>query len=58
MTAAHRTARFGTMLTITSLGPRRSVVVRINHRGPFVRGRCVNLSYGAAKALDMGGTAK
>ncbi len=58
MTAAHLTARFGSHLTVTSLATRRSVVVRVNDRGPFVRGRCVDLSYGAAMALGMGGTAR
>ncbi|MCK1282261.1 septal ring lytic transglycosylase RlpA family protein [Bradyrhizobium sp. 61] len=58
MTAAHRTRPFGSMLTVTSLATGRSVVVRVNDRGPFVRGRCVDLSYGAARALGMGGTAR
>ncbi len=58
MTAAHRTRPFGSMLTVTSLATGRSVVVRVNDRGPFVRGRCVDLSYGAAMALGMGGLAR
>jgi rare lipoprotein A len=58
MTAAHRTRPFGTMLTVTSQTTGRSVVVRVNDRGPFVRGRCVDLSYGAARALGIGGTAR
>ena len=36
----------------------RSVVVRINDRGPFVRGRCIDLSRGAARVLGIGGTAR
>ncbi len=55
MTAAHRTFAFGTMVRV-SHGP-RSVVVRINDRGPFVRGRCIDLSYGAARVLGIGGSA-
>jgi rare lipoprotein A len=58
MTAAHRTRPFGSMLTVTSLATGRSVVVRVNDRGPFVRGRCVDLSYGAALAIGMGGLAR
>jgi rare lipoprotein A len=58
MTAAHRTRPFGSHVTVTSLVTGRSVVVRINDRGPFVRGRCIDLSYGAARALGMGGTAR
>lgn len=57
MTAAHRTLPFGTVVTVTHLGSGRSIHVRINDRGPFVRGRCIDLSYGAARALGMGGTA-
>lgn len=56
MTAAHRTARFGSHLRVTLAG--RSITVRINDRGPFVRGRCIDLSSGAARALGMGGIAK
>lgn len=51
MTAAHRTLKFGTRVRVSYKG--RSVVVRINDRGPFVRGRCLDLSYGAAKALGI-----
>jgi rare lipoprotein A len=58
MTAAHRTKPFGSHITVTLLATGRSVVVRVNDRGPFVRGRCVDLSYGAARALGMGGTAR
>lgn len=58
LTAAHRTRPFGSMLTVTSLATHRSVVVRVNDRGPFVRGRCVDLSRAAANAIGMGGTAR
>lgn len=58
MTAAHRTLPFGTQVTVTDLRTGRSISVRINDRGPFVRGRCIDLSYGAARALGMGGTAR
>lgn len=55
LTAAHRTLPFGTRLRVT-LGS-RSTVVRINDRGPFVRGRQLDLSRGAARAIGMGGLA-
>ncbi|MGQ4648616.1 septal ring lytic transglycosylase RlpA family protein [Lyngbya aestuarii] len=53
MTAAHRHLPFGTSVRVTNLNNGRSVVVRINDRGPFVRGRVIDLSAGAAKALGM-----
>jgi rare lipoprotein A len=56
MTAAHRTKPFGSRVTVTSQRSGRSVTVRINDRGPFVRGRCIDLSTGAARALGMAGT--
>ena len=55
MTAAHRSKPFGTEVTVTSQRSGRSVTVRINDRGPFVRGRCIDLSTGAARALGMAG---
>jgi rare lipoprotein A len=55
MTAAHKTLPFGTHVRVTHGS--RFVVVRINDRGPFVKGRCIDLSYGAARAIGMGGTA-
>ena len=58
LTAAHKTLPFGTRVRVTHLGTGRSVVVRISDRGPFVKGRCIDLSFGAAKALGMGGTAR
>jgi rare lipoprotein A len=53
MTAAHRTLPFGTYVMVTNLGNDRSVVVRINDRGPFVRGRIIDLSYAAARVLGI-----
>ena len=56
MTAAHRTLPFGTMVRVENRTTGRSVVVRINDRGPFVHGRIIDLSRGSARALGMGGT--
>jgi rare lipoprotein A len=56
MTAAHRVRPFGSHVTVTSKSNGRSVTVRINDRGPFVKGRCIDLSTGAARVLGMGGT--
>jgi peptidoglycan lytic transglycosylase len=53
MTAAHRTLPFGTRLRVTH--GERSVVVTINDRGPFIRGRVLDLSKGAARAIGLGG---
>lgn len=55
MTAAHRTLPFGTHVMVTNLENDRSVVVRINDRGPFVRGRVIDLSYAAARVLGVVG---
>jgi len=55
MTAAHRTRSFGSEVTVTSQKSGRSVTVRINDRGPFIKGRCIDLSTGAARALGMAG---
>jgi rare lipoprotein A len=57
MTAAHRARPFGSHVTVTSHSTGRSVTVRINDRGPFVKGRCIDLSTGAARVLGMAGTA-
>lgn len=51
LTCAHRSLRFGTRLRVSYRG--RSVVVRCSDRGPFVRGRDLDLSLGAAKAIGM-----
>ncbi len=53
MTAAHRTLPFGTKLRVTHGG--QSVIVTINDRGPFVRGRVLDLSTGAARAIGLTG---
>jgi len=53
MTAAHRSLPFGTKVRVTNLRNGLSVIVRINDRGPFIRGRIVDLSVAAAKALNM-----
>jgi rare lipoprotein A len=60
LTAAHRTLPFGTRVRVTNLDNNRSVIVRINDRGPFKKGRIIDLSYAAAKKLKMleSGTAK
>lgn len=52
LTAAHRTLPFGTAVRVTNLDNHRSVVVIINDRGPFIDGRILDLSHGAAEALD------
>lgn len=53
LTAAHPNLAFGTRVKVTHLANNRSVTVRINDRGPFVKGRVVDLSQAAAKELQM-----
>jgi rare lipoprotein A len=53
LTAAHRDLPFGTRTRVTNLGNGRSVVVRINDRGPFIEGRVIDLSYAAAQELEL-----
>ena len=53
LTAAHRTLPFGTKVRVTNLDTGRSVVVRINDRGPFVGKRIIDLSLGAADVIGM-----
>lgn len=53
MTAAHRTLPLPTWVKVTNLRNGRSVVVKINDRGPFAHNRLIDLSYSAAKRLDM-----
>jgi rare lipoprotein A len=55
MTAAHRTAPLGSRLLVTNLRNGKSVVVRINDRGPFIKGRIIDLSRGAADVLGFTG---
>jgi len=53
LTAAHKTLPFGTLVKVTNLKNNKSVIVKINDRGPFVKGRILDLSYSAAKEIDM-----
>lgn len=53
LTAAHRSLPFGTRLRVTLPASGRSVVVEVNDRGPFIRGRDLDLSYGAARAIGL-----
>ena len=55
LTAAHRSLPFGTMVRVTSRSSGRSVVVRINDRGPYVRGRVIDLTPAAASVLGFSG---
>jgi rare lipoprotein A len=58
LTAAHRTLPFGSRLKVLYPRTSRLVVVRINDRGPFVKGRILDLSRGAARALGIKGIAR
>ncbi len=53
MTAAHKTLPFGTMVRVTRLDNRRSVVVQINDRGPFIEGRIIDLARRPAREMDL-----
>ena len=53
LTAAHRELPLGTIIRVTNLNNGRSVIVKVNDRGPFVEGRILDLSLGAARRLDM-----
>ena len=53
LTAAHKSLRFGTKLKVTNANNGKSVVVRINDRGPFIRGRVLDLSKAAASQIGM-----
>jgi len=55
MTAAHRSLPFGTRVRVTNASTGRAVVVRINDRGPFIGGRVIDLSRGAARAVGISG---
>jgi rare lipoprotein A len=57
LTAAHRTLPFGTMVRVTNLNNGLTVVVRINDRGPFTRGRVIDITPAAAKELHISGLA-
>jgi len=58
LTAAHRTLPFGTFVEVTNTRTGRSVVVRINDRGPFVAGRVIDLTPSGAKAIGSDGLAR
>jgi rare lipoprotein A len=58
MTAAHKTLPFGTVVRVTDQKSGRSVRVRINDRGPFVRGRIIDLTRAAAQQLGLHGLGK
>ncbi len=60
LTAAHKTLPFNTKVRVTNLGNKKSVIVRINDRGPFKKGRIIDLSKSAAKKIGLikTGTAK
>jgi rare lipoprotein A len=60
LTAAHRTAAFGTRIRVTNLANGKDVVVRVNDRGPWHKGRIIDISYAAARQIGMhhSGTAK
>lgn len=52
LTAAHKTMKFGTKVKVTNLSNNKSVVVRINDRGPFIKGRVIDLSKKANQIID------
>ena len=56
-TAAHKTLPFGTKVRVTNKRNGKSVVVRINDRGPFIRGRVIDLTPAAARAIGFSGLA-
>ncbi|MBB6426148.1 septal ring lytic transglycosylase RlpA family protein [Sphingopyxis sp. JAI128] len=60
LTAAHRTLPFGSMVRVTNMSNGDSVIVRINDRGPFSRGRVIDVSQAAAREIGMhrSGTAR
>jgi rare lipoprotein A len=57
LTAAHRTLPFGTMIEVTNIRTGHSVVVRINDRGPFIRGRVIDLTPAGTRAIGSSGLA-
>lgn len=57
LTAAHKTLKLGTKVKVTNLNNNKSVIVVINDRGPYVRGRVIDLSMAAKNHLSMGGVA-
>ena len=57
LTAAHRTLPFGTWVKVTNVRNGRTIVVRINDRGPFIRGRIIDLTPAGARAIGFSGLA-
>jgi len=57
LTAAHKTLPLGAVVRVTNIGNGRSITVRINDRGPYVRGRIIDLTPAGARALGMEGLA-
>jgi rare lipoprotein A len=55
LTAAHKTLPFGTRVRVRAVGSGKEVIVRINDRGPFIRGRIIDLSQAAARVLGIAG---
>ena len=53
VTAAHKTLPLGTVCRVTNLANSKSLILRINDRGPYIKGRILDCSYGAAKKLDF-----
>lgn len=53
LTCAHKKFKFGTRLKVTNMKNKKSVIVRVNDRGPFVKKRILDLSYAAARNIDM-----
>ena len=53
LTCAHRTYPFGTLLKVRNLRNNKEVIVKVTDRGPFIRGRIIDLSYAAAKQIDF-----
>jgi rare lipoprotein A len=58
MTAAHKKLPFNTMVRVTNPANGKSILVRINDRGPFTKGRDLDLAMGAAKSIEMKNTSK
>ncbi|UCG93439.1 MAG: septal ring lytic transglycosylase RlpA family protein [candidate division WOR-3 bacterium] len=53
LSCAHKTLPFGTRVKVVNLKNGKSVIVRVNDRGPFVKGRIIDLSFAAAKEINM-----
>jgi len=58
LTAAHRTLPFGTNVKVTNLTTGKFVIVRINDRGPYIKGRIIDLTPAGAKAIGCSGLAR